>query len=604
MYVTGLWNVSIIFGYCFCALVYIQYYIDFHTHSRSVASSDSLELGQEMREDSPNITTTQQQPLTARTLTLPVNEENRNGTGLKVVEGDSDERGGERISSSDQHEVSDILTPLGDVTLPRKHFNIRQSSTTSLHSMTSSIKREKPPPLLRSEPLYVLRINVAAITALPNIQSNDISLRASMGTVQLTELLAEDLKIRAAIERSRDGVNWEAIPVIKARVEIGKQVQRYYSQSDSNSPDIMIMLAVSGLEASLLLKNVAILKDFFDDEFESETPVPIQVLVEDTQLQLYEDLGDTSQTDSTMNVCVKAIEVHRGKKIEETNLFSSSLTDRLQNLDTMVESVDNVEHRNVEETLRFDTGQASGFRFDTGQASSLREMSPAAVSTDGSTISTGQSNADLLHTFRSFVRVFESHVRRHGGLKVQLNQPDHIAGLLQDLQVSLSEEENMECGKTEPPPTYTETLKHDVTTTHQVSDSRQIVSSSQPKVPPVTVPTADNHGNQQQQQQPRRRESIDSPTTKSRSQELRKLRQDSQELSRIHLENEDLISQLMQTKMLLAERSQDLDEVTSECKKAKDDLVTHKQVLENYQEHIERLLTENADLKSIANALQ
>ena len=70
------------------------------------------------------------------------------------------------------------------------------------------------------------------------------------------------------------------------------------------------------------------------------------------------------------------------------------------------------------------------------------------------------------------------------------------------------------------------------------------------------------------------------------------------------MENDDLISQLMQIKILLAERSQDLDEVTSECKKTKDELVTHKQVLENYQEHIERLLTENADLKMLTTMTQ
>ena len=505
-----------------------------------------------MRENSPYIAPAEQ-PAATEALVLPVaNRENEFETSLDA-EGGQEER--ETVPSSDQQELSDTLTPLGDIASPRRPFGMRRASTTSSLQSTTSSKREKTPPLIRSEPQHILRVSVKGMAALPNIQSKDISLRASVGSVQLAELPATTSR-EDERERERDERVWDGEPVIRARIELGKQVERYGlpSTAGGRPQDVAALLSVSGLEAALLVKNVAVLKDFFDDEYEADAPVPVQILVRDTKLQLRESLEDTADTESTMNVCVKSVEVHRGKRIVDTNLFSSSSysssrqqRERGRNMEGGAESVDAMQN-----SAAADDGEEETLRLSAGQVAALREVSPAAVSTDGSTAS--NSNADLLETFRSFVRVFESHVRRHGGLKVQLSQPDHIAGLLQNLQISLGEEEH---AKTDAPPTYSEMLEQSTraaTTLSQVSG--------------------------------------ESPETARRR------------LARVRAENEDLVSQLMQTKMLLAERSQDLDEVTSECKKAKDDLVTHKQVLENYQEHIERLLTENADLKSIATALQ
>ena len=422
-------------------------------------------------------------------------------------------------------ECEDTLTPLTATGTTKKMFPLhRMNTASSLHSVSSS-KREKLPPLVRVEPQYVLRISMRNIAALSNIQVNEISLRANVGQVGLEEIKSAE---RTQHERRRGKEEEDSgpdIPVVKARIEIGSQVKRFElpaAMVSEKEQDMVVMVKVAGLETALLLKNATVLKDFFDDEYEADSPVPIQIHVEDTSLLLRESLEHIADTDSSLSVHISSADIHRGKKIEEINLFRMLKEEATET-----------------ETLAVNT--ETSFR---DRCLTLREgedVFRAAVT----------SNPELLCTFRSFIDAFESHVSRHGGLSVQLHQPEHIAGLLQELQVSLSDED---------------------------TDRERGDGSEAPRV---------NSSNSQPE---------NNPTLMLRLAELKKLRQD-KELRRIESENRDLISQLTQTKVLLAERSQDLDEVTSECKKTKDELVTHKQVLENYQEHIERLLSENADLK-------
>ena len=42
--------------------------------------------------------------------------------------------------------------------------------------------------------------------------------------------------------------------------------------------------------------------------------------------------------------------------------------------------------------------------------------------------------------------------------------------------------------------------------------------------------------------------------------------------------------------------------VTDECKRVKEELVSYKQVMEKQQEHVERLLTENFDLRRLTDS--
>ena len=539
-------------------------------HFRSVGG---VEIGTELEEDSevavPHMALPLVLPRATGTPTIEKNQFETGLTGGREEEREKEMR--ERLPSTDQKEVKDTLTPLSETVLPRKPFPLHRGSTTSsLRSTTSSQRREKPPPLLRNEPQHILRINARGISILPNVRSNEVSLRVSLSHVRLGEILASNDRERERIDPSANEAASGGTPTIRARIEIGSQVERFElpaSQLTGKAQDIVAMLSIIGLRAALLAKNIAVVKDFFEDEFESDAPVPIQIHVEDTTFELREDICHTAENDNTMNVRVKSLDIHRGKQIQGTNLFQSVAMETDNPADEILSP-------NVEETLCFDSGPGIV----------LRDTSPAAQSSDSST----GANTDLIGTFRSFVSAFEAHLRRHGGLKVQLNQPEHIAGLLQELQVSLSNEEveSEKRAETEAPPTYFETLEQDHNST---------------VTGPFNKPSSSSFVSSSTQQ---RRQSLESPTLKSRATELRRLRRESQELARVQAENEDLISQLMQTKVLLAERSQDLDEVTSECKKTKDELVTHKQVLENYQEHIEKLLTENADLKMILTSLQ
>ena len=430
---------------------------------------------------------------------------------------------------SRDEEDEDILTPLTATGTAKKMFPLHRTNTaSSLHSV-SSTKREKLPPLVRVEPQYVLRISMKRIAALPNIQANEISLRASVGHVGLEEIKSTERtpqeRRRAKKEEEEGG---QDAPVIRARIEIGSQVKRFglpAATVSEKEQDTVVMVMVAGLETALLLKNATVLKDFFDDEYEADSPVPIQVRVVDTSLLLRESLDHNVDTDSSLNVHIASADIHRGKKIRGINLFTM-LEEEDTEMETSAVVVDTPFHaRSL--TLR---GSEDDFR--------------ASVTS---------TNSELLCTFRSFIDAFESHVSRHGGLNVQLHQPEHIAGLLQELQVSLSDED---------------------------ADRERGDGSEAPRV------DSDNSRPE------------NSPTLLSRLAEMKKLRLENKELRRIESENRDLISQLTQAKVLLAERSQDLDSVTSECKKTKDELVTHKQVLENYQEHIEKLLSENADLRS------
>lgn len=489
-----------------------------------------VEVGREVKEDSP---------WEGR------EREMVGGGGGEEGEHSTSEGERERALSYDIRELEDTLPPLEN-TQPRKPISLRRGSTSS----TSSVKREKPHPLVRSEPLYILRINVRGVTVLPNIQANEISLRAGVGGVKLTELKASDHKNQTEKLRRENETNWGETPVIRARIEVGSQVERFDlppSVINGKEQDTVVMLSISGLTAAVLVKNAPILKDFFDDEYEVDAPVPIQIRIEDTSMVLRESLDHTPNTDSTMNVCIKLAEIHRGAKIEGINLFppksETSSRDVHMELDTLRPS----------------------------EVATLRDSSPAADSMDST--ASADNNQELVETFRSFIDIFEAHVRRHGGLKVQLNQPQHIAGLLQELQLSLSGEErdSENLTSSNAPPSYSESVQHSEASTLAGGDPQH-----------------------------RRLSGESAPLAKTHKSELRKVKVDPQELSRLQAENSDLIQQLMQTKILLAERSQDLDQVTSECKKAKDELVTHKQVLENYQEHIERLLSENADLKGRA----
>lgn len=137
-------------------------------------------------------------------------------------------------------------------------------------------------------------------------------------------------------------------------------------------------------------------------------------------------------------------------------------------------------------------------------------------------------------------------------------QPDHVAGIMAQLQTSIVSQQTLftELDKTRPPPPYSEAVSVMVTSHLQSATS----SNS----------------------------------------ELIRLRRENEELRQHQLDRDRLNQKLVESQSKLEQNQIDLDMVTEECKKAKDALVVHRQVLEKQQEKLEHLLSENFDLRKRA----
>ena len=150
-------------------------------------------------------------------------------------------------------------------------------------------------------------------------------------------------------------------------------------------------------------------------------------------------------------------------------------------------------------------------------------------------------SSKLLQSFRSFIDVFEAHVSRHGEV-LNVPRPDHVAGLLHELRSSLEEQ----VPGVEAPPSYVEA----------VSCSRG------------------------------RSQSISS--------EIQRLRQENEELKQ---QNECLLLNAQRDR---SHQQSEFDWVSEECRRAKDQLVAYKQVIEKQQLQIESLACgQNVDTRML-----
>ena len=153
-------------------------------------------------------------------------------------------------------------------------------------------------------------------------------------------------------------------------------------------------------------------------------------------------------------------------------------------------------------------------------------------------------SSKLLQSFRSFIDVFEAHVSRHGEM-LKVPRPDHVAGLLHELRSSLEEQ----VPGVEAPPSYVEA----------VSCSRG------------------------------RSQSISS--------EIQRLRQENEELKQ---QNECLLLNAQRDR---SHQQSEFDWVTEECKRAKEQLVAYKQVIEKQQLQIESLACgQNVDTRMLSQS--
>ena len=367
------------------------------------------------------------------------------------------------------------------------------SKSSSRLSLVSRRSKMSSPILII--PKYIVRLQVQQVCALPTVHaSSDITIRACVHHLDLAELDAKEFEQsrsefgnRRPCDTKEDQYKGRN-PEIKVRLELGEQVQRFFPNADSQGIDAIVIGKAEDVSVSLLTPNGPLLKDFFDDELESIVPMPIYLRIDNTEVTLKDEPQHTADNWSSLTFHIDRTNLRRGAKVEGVDLFC-----------------DGSHHEEEREE------------------------------TQGS---------KLLQSFRSFIDVFEAHVSRHGEM-LNVPRPDHVAGLLHELQSSLEEQ----LPGVEAPPSYVEA----------VSGSR------------------------------------------GRSQSI------TSEIQRLRRENEELKEQ-NESLLLNAERDRhhqqsEFDWVTEECKRAKEHLVAYKQVIEKQQLQIERLACgQNVDTRMLSQS--
>lgn len=191
-----------------------------------------------------------------------------------------------------------------------------------------SARKVRSPSPVRTEPQYILCIKVDGIHALPNIfTSGAISARCNANSINIREVnkeMYEQMKEEGRFKRTpqTEGRPEPCLhPVVKARIEVGDQVSRFFPVSVTEADAILVAKA-TGLEIGLLVQNMAVLKDFFDDEFETELPIPMHLRVDNTKLVILESPGDGPDHWKSLSVEVNQADIHRGRSLAEgVNIF-------------------------------------------------------------------------------------------------------------------------------------------------------------------------------------------------------------------------------------------------------------------------------------------
>jgi hypothetical protein len=264
----------------------------------------------------------------------------------------------------------------------------------------------------RSE--YVLRAVTGMIRASGYLSAQGICVMAAVDSLNLNELREEEYKELADEKRGRrkkhDGDVVYCLPVIKARIELGKTVkERFFSQIQNDRElDVVAFLKASGLKLRLGLKNLMVIKDFFDDEVEPEYPVPLQIRIMETQMILKDEVPSPLDHPRNMTVNIPDIFINRGPRADNTNLIIA----------------------------------------DSVGVPAMLKANAATIDEDGQPqeVCDGKDD-DVFESFRRFVTAFEKHVHKDTPVPPH---PEKVTQLLQELQQSLSA-----------PPSYLDTISCD-----------------------------------------------------------------------------------------------------------------------------------------------
>ncbi len=286
-------------------------------------------------------------------------------------------------------------------------------------------------------PTHSLYIKTGGLKLLLCLSDQGIALRTTVDTLHIDELTEAELN---ELDRKRtskkDGKSNDniACPVIKARVELSKHVLAKYFPNlvpETFPLDGVVFLKVSGLKAVLGIKNVMAVKDFFDDEKESDTPLPIQIRIVETQLVIKDQLSFPLVHPKNIVVNVPDIFVNRGPRAHGTNLIQTESLDKQEVQQDPPPVVETVMTR--------------------------------AVNTD--------TNTDLLESFHNLINSFQTRTAQTGQV-----QPKKVDQLLKELERTLIS-----------PPSYNDSLSCDFYTNVESSSPHSTVESLMTEVEALRI---------------------------------------------------------------------------------------------------------------------
>ena len=251
-------------------------------------------------------------------------------------------------------------------------------------------------------PTHSLCINTGKVRVLLTLSEEGIAVRATVDSVHIEELTDSELK---ALENKRNSSRKKAevvedaiSPVIKVRFELGKSASKYFPDRGDLLIDGVAFLKVSGLKVVLGIKNIMAVKDFFDDEKEADSPLPIQLRILETQLVIKDQLSLPLVHPRNMTVNVPDIFINRGPRAQGTNLVQADTSDSpVLDKPPVVETVAN--HVN---------------------------QTPCSK----------HAFADLLDSFQSFIDALQAHTLQKGQQMIQ--HPEKVAQLVQELEKNLT----------------------------------------------------------------------------------------------------------------------------------------------------------------------
>ena len=284
-------------------------------------------------------------------------------------------------------EEPDTLSPLPPSPPAIEVTPARPSSITS-----SSIAPPSPSPT-PPEVLPILIASVGGAKVLVSLSAAGIQVRAAVDCVAINELTEEQLTENKDFSAE---LKPQECPVIKARFELGKKVYLYFPDEDWE-PDSVVFLKVAGIRSTLSIKTAMALKDFFDDEVEAASPMPIQLRILETNFLLRDTLFSDLSCPRNLTVNVPDLFLNRGPRAQGTNLVQLS-------------------------------------------SSSVGGAAPSETVA----VTTNDTEKALMESFRKFIHAFHDHLSCSGE---EASRPEQISQLLHQLQDGLGS-----------PPSYTEAI--------------------------------------------------------------------------------------------------------------------------------------------------